>query len=227
LHVVGGVVKNIIISLAREGKQTDNDELRKAALVINRYFFSSDQFTPQPKLSESKPEEEEIQNERAEWVRERFDSSRDDLDTRVENVLKSTITHHIDPKEDMTDYVKKTAIKDSLEAVKDHLDRDVPFRKHLDTLWRKAFESNFNKPSLDAIKSAYLSKAKTVLPQVIRRMRNEALKGSGKRVRSEDVGDTRTKGHMPPSRSSASSESRGHKKEIPKGITTLEYLSQD
>lgn len=232
LHVMGGVVKNIILTLARHGKSTDNDELRKAALAINRYFFESDEFVPQPKLStakESDEEDDEVESERETWTRERFETSRDDLDTRVENVLKSTITHHIDQKNQMTDYVRKTAIKDSLEEVKNILDQDVTFRKHLDTLWRRAFETGFKKTSLDAIKSAYLSKAKTVLPQVIRKTRAVALKGSGVRVRRE-AGDepTTRRGHMPPSRSSSSSTERGHKKlEVPKGMSTLDYLNQD
>ena len=38
----------------------------------------------------------------------------------------------------------------------------------------------FDKESTDRIKSAYLSKAKTLLPSVIKKARNDALRGLGR-----------------------------------------------
>jgi hypothetical protein len=89
---------------------------------------------------------------------------------------------------------------------------------------------------MDRIKSAYLSKAKTLLPSIIRKSRNEALRGLGKRVRDDDddnygkdkrgplpVGKARSQSTSPQSGKAAKDQARS----IPKGMSTLDYLMRD
>ena len=75
---------------------------------------------------------------------------------------------------------------------------------------------------MEAIRSAYLSKAKTVLVPVIKKTRNEALKGLGK-VREEKD----RKGHISVGKSSPERRNSTNPKEIPKGISTFDFLNQD
>jgi len=228
LHIVGGIVKNLIVSMVRESKSTDNEELKKVALAINQYAFGSNEFVPHTPLVKSNEQEDEVKKEREQFIQERFETARDDLDTKVNNVLRATIIEHIDPKEMMTDYVKKTAIRNVQEEVTSLLEKDSTFRKQLDSLWKKSFDSKFSKESLNAIRSAYLSKAKTVLPQIIKHARNEALRGLGKRVKDDDT-EIEEKSQSSVRRSSTTSTNRSGQKqgEIPRGMTTLEFLNKD
>jgi hypothetical protein len=105
----------------------------------------------------------------------------------------------------------------------------------IDRHWERALSKNFDKGILDSIRSAYLSKAKTLLPSVIKKARIEALKGIGKRPKEDDEEsseETRSE-KTQNTRKSASSETPERKrkitsaKDIPAGMTTLEFLSQD
>ena len=105
---------------------------------------------------------------------------KDDLQTRADNVLRSTIDGHIDPNGTMTDYVKNHATQEAFDTLEDLISKDTRFRGLLDKLWEKSISEGIStKESTDQIKSAYLSKAKTLLPSVIKKARNDALKGLG------------------------------------------------
>jgi hypothetical protein len=136
----------------------------------------------------------------------------------------------------MTDYVKNHATQEALESLEDLISKDARFRSLLDKLWEKAFESGFSKESGDRIKSAYLSKAKTLLPSVIKKARNDALRGLGSRNSGREIEDREDSEERVAETKSASKTSKGnsappssgkYKKEVPKGMSTLDYLMKD
>jgi hypothetical protein len=232
-HVLGGVIKDTIVTMVREGRALGDQgaPLQAAANVLNQFVFGSQQFQPQKPLSrQTPPEEQNYQQERANQEQQRvmssFETTRDDLQTRADNVLKSTIDQHIDPKKTMTDYVRNHATKEAFDTLETLISKDARFRGLLDKLWEKAFETNFSKDSTDKIKSAYLSKAKTLLPSVIKKARNDALRGLGSR-RSEDTEEKLApKGPIKPGRSTTQSSGKVKSgKDIPRNMSTLDFLN--
>jgi hypothetical protein len=223
-HIITNITKQTIMAMAGEARTSGNEELAKAALLLNQFAFGTSQFSQPTKLNNDNPEQEnQVQRERAEFTRERFTVVKEDLDTRINNTLKSTIDQHIDPKQSMTDYVKKNAVREALEATDRIIANDQVFRKQLDAAWKRAFESNFNRDSIGRIRSMYLSKAKTVLPQIIAKTRNEAMRGLGKRT-NEPV----KRGIVSPGRPSTSISGKSEdKNKIPKGMKTIDFLMQD
>ena len=222
-HVVGNVIKQTIIGMYQESKNTQNEALANAAIVLNQFVFGTSTFAPPSQLAKPEsPEKSEVQTERMKFIQERFETVRDDLATKTTNTLKATIEQNIDPRDSMTDYVKRNAARDALETLNDLIDKDTRFRTILDKLWEKAFQSNFNKDSIDRIRSAYFSKAKTLLPTVIKKARNDALRGLGKRT---EVDETDRKGPIPPSKTTAPVKSS--QKSIPSGMRTIDFFMQD
>jgi hypothetical protein len=235
-HVIGNVMKHTIIAMAREAKKSSNSELNEAAQILNQFVFGTSEFTAPTRLStddDKKDEKEEKLSQRErELTQRQFDNAREDLSTKVDNVLKATIEGNIDPRESMTDYVRKNAVRESIESLNNLMEKDSRFKVVLDKLWEKAFEDNFSKSSLDRIKSSYLSRAKTLLPDVIKRARNEALKGLGKHVKNDEESSSQKKGPLPAGRSASSSNSSGKSdrekaKEIPREMSTRDFLMQD
>lgn len=235
-HVLGTIIKHTIITMVKDGKANENDELISAADIVNQYIFGEKKFTPPSALSRSTvdkagDEREKQLEERERGIIERqFESTSGELNTRISNILKSTIDKNIDPKESMTPYVRGHAIRECQDNLEELIDGDSRFRAILDKLWERAFYDDFSRASLDRIKSAYLSKAKTFLPEVIRKSRNDALKGLGKKVQNDDEKDK--KGPLPVGSArratSISGKTDSEKaKEIPKGTRTLDYLMQD
>jgi len=237
-HVIGTIIKHTIESMVVEGKKNEqNKSLVTAAQLLNQFVFGSSEYEPPRQLSKGKNpaekgEEDEATKQKKEFTKQRFETTRDDLNHRVSNMLKSTIEANIDPKQSMTDYVRRTASREALESLTGLVERDSRFKSLMDRLWEKAFESNFDKESTDRIRKAYVSKAKTLLPSVIKKARNEALKGLGKRVKDEEEQEERE----PTVRSSRNNERPAapkkvgnikNAKDIPEGMSTLEFLNSD
>ena len=236
-HVLGNVVKDTIITMVREARNLGEQgaPLQAAANILNQFIFGSQQFSAPTTLSkqtnpQDQSREQEFQQREQKIVMTQFESTKNDLQTRADNVLKSTIDAHIDPKGSMTDYVKKNATSDAFNTLEDLISRDTRFRGILDKLWEKAFEKRFDKESTDKIKSAYLSKARTLLPSVIKKARNEALRGLGSRSNGEEEIDTteRKRGPITPGRSTSPSSGKFKSaKDIPAGMSTLDVLMKD
>jgi hypothetical protein len=224
LHTIGNVVKRITYHMAAEARKTENNDLNQAAHLLYQFIFGNSEYEPPKRLYQQDKEEvesEKVNKERRAFVEEKFTYARDNLQGRVDNSVKATITEHIDPKNTMTDYVKTKAVSDACEQVKYLLSNDRRLSQILDKLWVDAFRTNFNQSSLDKIRSAYISRARTLLPQVITKTRNEAMRGLARRPRTEDRD---RKGPLPPNRESNSTPKIGPPK---KGQKTLDFLNED
>jgi hypothetical protein len=231
-HVLGNVIKDTIITMVREGRNLGDQgaPLTAAANVLNQFIFGSQKFTPPGRLSTPVDPQvvqarQEIQQNQQRQVMHTFTNVRDDLQTRADNVLRSTIDGHIDPNKTMTEYVKEHATKEAFDKLEDLIGQDTRFRGMLDKLWERAFKSGFDKESTDRIKSAYLSKAKTLLPSVIKSARNKAL-----RERSDSNQDLMASKKGPIARGSTPRPSSGKFRkaaDIPHGMSTLDVLMKD
>lgn len=240
-HVIGNVVKNTISSMVNEAKKSENPALQEAALILNQFVFGTSEFVPPSQLNKGDrkdDKEDKISERERAFVQKQYDTTKSNLNTKVDNVLKATIESNIDPKNSMTGYVKTAAIRDAHEQLNKLMEGDIRLKTIIDKLWESAFKSDFSQGSIDKIRSAYLSRAKTLLPEVIRKARNEALKGLGKRVASdksdEETDETptrRNRGSLPVGRSTSSSNSGKSASqkagEVPRGMKSIDFLMQD
>lgn len=186
-HVVGNLNRRLIMEMVQEAKDTGNEDLQQAALLVNQFVFGTSKFSAPTNRVEKKDDsaKDEVEQERLSFVRERFESARDDLQTKVDNTLKATISDYIDPRNVMTAYVKKNAVADAMKILTASIASDSSVAKNLDTLWRTAFNTKFSKDSLSKIQSFYLSKAKGNLKNAILKARSEALKDLAPRKKEE------------------------------------------
>lgn len=238
-HTIGNIIKHTIMTMVKDGRESGAEELIQAADVVNQFIFGTKQFTPPSRLSreEAKADSKETEQDEREmkFLERQFDGALDTITTKTDNILKSTIDKNIDPNESMTDYVRKHAVSEAFDTLEKVMSEDTRFRTILDKLWERAFNDGFSTESMDKIRSAYLSKARTLLPAIIKKSRNDALKGLGKRVREEDDTDRKDKkGPLPVGRERSHSTSpqsgktdRDKARAIPKGTRTLDYLMQD
>ena len=233
LHVIGNLTKHTIYSMVQEARKSNNEVLQSAAQILNQFAFGTSSFSPPQNLTPPKSEDNQNtaveQRERA-FVNQQFNTTVNDLNTRVNNTLQNTIEANIDPKQSMTDFVRRHASTEALEELNKLIGQDTRFKTLADRLWEKCLEENFSKTSVDRIKSAYLSKSKTLLPSVIKKARNEALRGMGKRTSDNYDESTSRKGPITPGRPRSQQQSSGKIKEakdIPKGMNTLEFLNSD
>lgn len=234
-HVVGNLNKQLIASMVQEGKKLGNDALLQAAAIINQFVFASGEWTPPTRLSKDveDPRRDEIQQREQQFNERQFEAARNDLGTRLGNSFKATIEQNIDRAGSMTEYVKQAACKDAIGHLERLIQADKGFQKLKDKLWISAAEQNYSRPSMDRLRSAFATKAKTLLPAVLKKARNDALRGLGKRVREEDTEDVNDGTTRPDkTRKTTSSPRSGNAfkdkaQKIPKGMSTLEFFNQD
>lgn len=235
LHVIGNIFKQGLTNAFAEGKTSGNETLKAAAHVMYQFLFGTSDYEPPQKLArvpERNEEAERIAQERENLQRERFEGVRDNLATRLDNTLKATIDANIDPRGSMSEYVKRNAVREAGEKVRELIKNDTRFRQILNQYWVRAAKSNYSKESVEAIRAAYLSRAKTLLPTVLKTVRNEALKGVSRKAKdNEEVEAPRKKGLTTGKSASPSNMSGKTAKErakaLPPGMTSAQYLLSD
>jgi len=232
-HVLGNVTKHTIVAMVREARKSGNEALQSAAQLLNQFVFGTSEFKPPSNLSKDEPESEgknkELQQREQQFVKQQFDSARNDLNTRINNTLRNTIDANIDPKKSMSDYVRKNASREAIEMLEVVLSKDARFTALKDKLWESAFNSNFSRESVERIKSAYLSRAKTLLPTVIKKARIDALRGLGRRISDEEESPNKTPiiPGRPRSQEGNKSGKISKASDIPKGMRTIDFLNAD
>jgi len=229
--VVNNMNKRLIQAMVEEANSAENEDLKQAALLLHQFLFGSSKFTPPKVRSSEKPEDKdsEAEKERLAYVQERFETSSQELQTKVDNTLKATISEYIDPKGVMTPYMKRNAVNDALKSIHSSLGTDSSFRRSLDKTWKAAFDAKFSKDSLDRIRALYLSRAKSGLGNAIKKARAEALKDytPAPQEKEEDKEETpakqETSRRLQPGRPS---QPKG-KHEMKKGESVAEFFARD
>lgn len=238
-NVLGNITKHTIAAMVQEARSSKNEELQNAALLLNQFVFGTSTWEApktlaKPEQPGDKDKENNISEREKQFLNTQLESTRGDLNTRVNNTLRNTIQAHIDPKESMTPYVRRNAERDAMEKLTDLVNKDSRFKVLVDKLWEKAYKDGFTPEAKERIKSAYLSRAKTLLPSVIKMARNEALRGVGKRVKEEDndseiVERDNKKGPVTQGRPRSQTPTGKIKeaKDIPRGMKTIDFLNAD
>jgi hypothetical protein len=231
-HVVGNLNRRLIMEMVQEANDTNNEDLKQAALLVNQFVFGSSKFTAPTNRVEKKPdaEQSEAEQERLSFVKERFETSRDDLQTQVDNTLRATVSDYIDPKGVMSAYVKKNAVADAMKILSSSIASDSSVAKNLNRLWQAAFDDKFSRDSLGKIKSYYLSKAKPNLKNAILKARSEALKDLRPETRTKETDDQEEETSRRPARTitpGRPSQPKGKNDGPRKGESVADFFARD
>lgn len=237
LNVAGNLIKHTIYSMYTKGKEKGEagTGLVEAAATLNEFIFNSSTYTAPKGLSEGQEnpkdnkEKLKLQQEKEDFNRTRFETARGEANTRINNSIKSTIEANIDPKDTMTPYVKKMAVRQVQEEVEKLIMGDKRFATIVDQLWKKAQSSNYAKDGVDNVVTAFRSRARTLLLPVIKKARIEALRGMGKRVREEKEEEPtpRTRRSKEDEPSSKRTGRITNPKDIPAGMSSRDFLMSD
>jgi hypothetical protein len=231
-NTLNHVIKTTLVSAFNTGKQNNDEQLQIAAQLLHRYIYQTPNVTPpeqvrQQQQNQNDPREQQIRNREVEFNKRELGTAIQDVNNRTEGVIRSTIEKHIDPKNIMTPYVKKNAIRDIISEVDKEILEDNRFIQLKDKLWQVAHSEGYSEASKKRIREALLSKARTILPTIIQRVKMEALKNQASR--SREAGESTDKRPVTSGRPATSNSSgkAADAKSIPKHVKTLEFLMQD
>lgn len=232
--------KDTIITMVEDAKRDGDKDLHEMATKFHKYLFGNSKFVPHKPLSEQidenkkdNPELTKLQNEKKEWARQKFTTTHNEEMGKLTNSFRATIERNIDEKGEMTDYVKRQAVREANEALDKAFSSDKRFQDIVKKLWKRVIDSDYNPKAVEQIRTAYRGKAKGLLRPILTRARNEALRGMGKKVRNKkeeddevDVAPTKKSNvdrDTPRPKSDGGKKSNG----IPAGMSTLEFMLKD
>lgn len=223
--VLTRVLKGTLVNAMNYGKQGGDDQIQIAAQLLHKFLFNSPEVTPYQDQTQQdqglSQKEKELREKQINFYKEQMNSAVNDVSTRVKNVIRSQFERAIDPKSQMTDYVRSKAIDDAINQTDIAIKADSRFRSTMDALWKKAMQNGYSEASKLDIRNAFLAKAKSVQAGIIQRIRAEALKGQ---IRPRKSTKELVHDETP---SSKKSSSNGKKTEIPKGMRTIDFLNMD
>lgn len=234
--VVSGLIQNALHKAYTDGeldKTESGGNLKLAAQWVSKHLFGTTDIKPvDKKIAKSEPNEAEqkLTRQQQEYFDREQGRAVTDVTTRVDSTLKNAIEKVIDTKDQMTSYVKSKAIEDTMRLVRKHIGDDSRFRASLQKQWNDAAKENFSEGSKDKIRRSILSKAKSLLPDVVRKVRADAMKGSATKTReaAESRDEKPIKSGRPASANSSSGSSKsGNKGSVPKGMSNMDFLLQD
>ena len=230
-HIMSNVSKALIADLYSKGKELQNEEVQAAAVILHKHLFGPNQWTPPQNLSKpvEKVADDKLSQREQEFVNRQYNGALNEVASKVDKMLTSTIDINIDPGGQLSTYEKQQVTKEVLKDIYNQMNEDTYFRGYYDKLWQKAAKDGFPPEQMDVIRKNYLARAKTLLKDTMARHRGQVLKDKKERP------DKDRKGPIPAGRSgnagnkqiSAGKTASEKAKEIPKGMSTLDYLNSD
>jgi hypothetical protein len=199
-HVLGNEIKHVVHAMSTYAKENDNKEVAQAAATLYQFMFNSTKWEAPKKLFSDTVVDDSVtkERERLNKEKEEFENQKQSehitkLMGSIDNQVKGTIEKSIDPKDEMSEFTKNSAINEVLKKAGEVLKGDKRFQDIVKSLTNKSRSEKFNNESLNRIRSAYYTKYKSVLLPIIQSVRKEALKGKNARVKEEKTENDTTK----------------------------------
>ena len=162
-----------------EGASSGNDNLANAALVMSKWLFGDLEIAKGTKtfakVERKDPEVEKIKKEREEESNARYQEHHNEATETASKKLTSLIEDKLDPDEVLSPYMKRTIIKDCIEEVNAQIISDKQFINYMNNLWLEYRRSNYSGELKNRIISAFLLRAKPLIPGIRSRVTKEAL----------------------------------------------------
>jgi hypothetical protein len=226
LRTIGYTVKSVLKASQEAGKNMGGDEgeqLQLAVQYVARHLFGKvDLDAAEVAPPRVNPEEGKLKQEREKFEGERLQSAVSEITDRVKSTINSFLEKNLDPKGFMTPYVRQKAFEDAMNLVDKEVSSDNRFRAILNNHWKAAKAANYDAAHKSKIRKAILDRAKISLPNVIRQVRADALKGISTRTREAG----KAKDDRPIERGRPATTNKAVQKPA-KNLTTLDYLMQD
>jgi hypothetical protein len=165
----------------------DGKALVATARNITHFYFEDAELAgkdePQPDTRITEKERELETREQA-IIREKFQGAYSIAATSVDKNLDKQILQGLDPDGKLNEFVRDSLVEKIKKEVMGQIDQDQLHLRRMNSLWKRAQSEGYNRESLSRIVSAYLERARPIIPTVRNKFRSIAI-GKG-REREEE-----------------------------------------
>lgn len=220
--------------LSRNKDDKSAQQLEIATELIHEAIFNSREITPfngsrqETKLT---PEQEKFEREKKEFEDNKYKAAFTEVSESMDKLLRSSITNKIDEKNLLPSYVKGKLVDDVLNELQRQVGQDSRFRNVLTKHWENAKKNGYKSSDIENIKTAIKRYVAPVLPQIMKRLRAEAMKGLSTRKKAEDIeedDEPRTeRANGQPRKKSTYSKRESNRREPNPGESVADFLARD
>lgn len=170
------VIEQFIHSAYEHGKRVGDANLMKSAQHAANFIFGKPEI-PDPsrrgKPSGPHPAEQKLEEERKSWAQTRFRESSHEISGQVDRVLEREIENGLDPDKKLSDRQRTRLIQDIKDEIDAQLSKDEGFKRQMRGMWQRASTSNYSREQRASIQSAFLARAKPLVPAIRSRLKAE------------------------------------------------------
>lgn len=173
-RVVMPVIKGFINSMHKSGKANGNENLANSALHAMKFAGIDDEKAEPKPDPEIERQRKELETERNRIATQRFQDNLRTIGTSLRETLNGEVGKSF-LNEKASPYLKRTMTNEIIDRVGELMNSDEKHLGLMDSLWNRAAKENYSASSLERIKSAWLSRARALMPAIRREVRNQAL----------------------------------------------------
>ena len=177
------LIEDVARNMYAKGVKEGNENLQNSAKWLSDYFFGNTEIAEGKKTSAVKDESPEVNEERKKFDDERHTIFRSGIETDVRSQLVNLINatdaksgkSRLDPDGIFSKFIKDTVIDRVITELGTQLSADKDHIKFMDSLWEKARRNGRTDADKARIISAYLARAKSLIPTLRSRYVSEAM----------------------------------------------------
>jgi len=189
-------------NLVRHLYSSSDENTKNAALVAANFLFGKDGYgitvgekTYSKNLEESN-DEKKLKEDRVKFETEQYQGFRGNVLSDLSSQRRSLIVRGLDPDKTMTDSQKEMLVERIEKLVDQALVSDQSHMTVMNARWLRSKKEGFNTASKEKIISAYLSRAKQLIPS-IRDKERDAFFGTRKKASEKKVEEIDNKSSRP------------------------------
>jgi len=139
-----------------------------------------------PKVSEK---EKELEQREVAIRQEKFNGAYQVAVQSLERNLDKAILQGLDPDGKLNEFTRDVLVEKIKNDVKSQIDKDQTHLRRMTSLWKRSEQQGFSRESLSSIVTAYLERARPIIPAARNKFRSIAIKGRTADKDDEDTND--------------------------------------
>jgi len=170
------VIEQFLSAGYEHGKSTNNANLMRSMQHAANFIFGKFDIPDPSRRGQPAgphPAEQKLEHERRVWAQTRFQETSQEVSLEIDHELEAEILKGLDPDKKMSERQRSRLIRDIKDEIDANLSKDDAFRRQMRGLWQRASTANYPRDQRASIKSAFLARAKALVPGVRSRLRAE------------------------------------------------------
>jgi hypothetical protein len=178
------VIQYALRTMHRDAARNGNDNLTNSAVNVYEWLFGTEDIEsggtrqPIPRQNQPDPEKENLKAERDRLLNTRhsefIDGALNSASRKIDGIIKSSLP------EDVGQFEVKSITREVMDRLGAVLRADSAHRSNMDRLIRNGKSDAYSEAARERLSSAFLSRAKLALPEIIKKVKAEALRGGSK-----------------------------------------------